>query len=260
MYYMNNVLFFRRGARHGIKMSGKLSRIEAQERELLAKMNHTAAIETKTKPIVNDIKNTNIPDIQFSNYICFQTTDDADWTKVTKRKHSRKNKIPEAESVHVDSVSVELFTNEYHTTSKKKQKKNRRTDAELSDALAAISTANQQDTDEATAGDHTDSLPKTKTIKSKRPKVETQASVVADGAKVKKSHKRKHSEFVEASIAEISEYTNEKKSKKGKHQDIVAPACANDFLKTPNVTLTEKQEAKLERKRQRQMKRLQIDS
>lgn len=66
MYYMNNVLFFRRGARHGIKMSGKLSRIEAQERELLAKMNHTAAIETKTKPNVN-VKKTQI--FQIFNFL-----------------------------------------------------------------------------------------------------------------------------------------------------------------------------------------------
>lgn len=99
-----------KGARHGLKLSGKLARIEQQEKELLLKM------QTKSE----------------------ENSDS--WTVVKNKKKNKKSK-PDADTEPEQDPKLNdlLFTNEYCIKSKKKRKEKKKTEEELSKSLDAIS-------------------------------------------------------------------------------------------------------------------------
>lgn len=110
-------------------MSGKLARIEAQEREMMAKM----GLPYSAPP---------------------QQLAQEEWTKVKSKKRSKKihTEATSAEELKpdttADSIEDALYQTEYQAKSKKKEKKQRKLDEELSKALAAVSTTENGSADQ----------------------------------------------------------------------------------------------------------------
>lgn len=113
-----------KGARHGLKLSGKLARIEQQEKELLLKM--------QTNPPEE------IPDT---------------WTLVKRKNKKNKEKSKEIDHpppVEEDDAKLNslLFTTEYSIKSKKKRKEKKKTEEELSTSLGSVSLEKENNDDE----------------------------------------------------------------------------------------------------------------
>lgn len=103
-----------KGARHGLKLSGKLARIEQQERELLSRMQNTSTA---------DADPTNCQS-----------------TSKKKKKRKRERQVEEfTEQENQDELADLLYNAEYTTSSKKKRKEARKLDNELSSCLERFS-------------------------------------------------------------------------------------------------------------------------
>lgn len=127
---MNKIFLYSRGARHGLTLSGKLSRIEAQENQLLA------------QNLLNSETATNI----FQN-----------WVQVKKkRKNRNKTSLPETNSIDVtetdntnkcstsspdsDTLNGLIDEHDYQIKkSRKKKKQQRARDEELAKSISQLS-------------------------------------------------------------------------------------------------------------------------
>ncbi|XP_055911966.1 G patch domain-containing protein 4 [Eupeodes corollae] len=106
-----------KGARHGLKLSGKLARIEQQEKEMLLKMQTNNTTEEKTPESWTVVKS----------------------KKKNKRKSEEEKEPPATEEVDEESkLNDTLFITEYCIKSKKKRKEQKQTEEELSNSLGSF--------------------------------------------------------------------------------------------------------------------------
>ncbi|XP_055843503.1 G patch domain-containing protein 4 [Episyrphus balteatus] len=185
-----------KGARHGLKLSGKLARIEQQEKEMLLKM--------QTNPIEE------IPD---------------SWTVVKSKKKKNKKKSEEEEKASVpeedSKLNSLLFTTEYCIKSKKKRKEQKKTEEKLSNSLVSVSLEKENDDETLLAlSENSKAIKKLK--KEKKLKKKNKKNLNNDSYREQKE--TEPIEIEEASPAQEDVETNEsievplkKKHKKCKH-------------------------------------------
>ncbi|XP_016144687.1 G patch domain-containing protein 4-like isoform X2 [Sinocyclocheilus grahami] len=109
-----------KGARHGLTMSAKLARLEQQEQEFMnkyGKKNHTA--ETST-----------------SNTDCLNFEGRPDIKEKTKRKKSKRQRIPSENNIHEDKMTTRVLSSNDTEDSKPKKRKESN-DASVNDNMIA---------------------------------------------------------------------------------------------------------------------------
>lgn len=245
-------------------MSGKLARIEAQEREMLAKMGLTY-----TQPIERIVQN--------------------EWTEVKSKKRPRNYTNSVEDNVILsDSVEVTLQQSDYHSKSKKKAKKQRRLDEELAKSFATVSTSletvkekdiNCQSIEITACSDVLESTSKSHKKKSKKGSKMSKhiPDAISDNtlnleelSSIRKTSKRKRlaSEAQVVSISATIDLTvDKKKSKKAKKNrmladDVVFASNVDQFKKSEPIEIDssdregERKAAKMQRKKDRQVRRL----
>lgn len=231
-------------------MSGKLARIEAQEREMLAKMGLTY-----TQPIERVVQ--------------------SEWTEVKSKKRSKKERECDQTNLS-DPVEEVLHLADYHSKSKKKAKKLRKLDNELAQAFGdSLSTLQEAEiattvVQEDKSDQRTDEVCTASKAHKKKSKKDKQSINNSDNiipsplqeevsSSSKKSSKRKRlvSEAQDNTTETITDVTDvRKKSKKHKLAvDLDAPATADDFKKCAPPAIDHKA-AKIQRKKDRQLRRL----
>lgn len=168
-----------KGARHGLKLSGKLARIEAQERELMEKLKLLQSLPSTSKGSKREQEITE------------------KWVEACTRKHKTKSlyksELSSAQRTSATTTSSAprldeddkrvndlLYQNEYFISSKKKRKQQEKIDRELSLALASISTGQPKSK-------------KHKTKQSNDTSNEPNWHTVADESKAIKKKSKKHS-------------------------------------------------------------------
>lgn len=109
-----SIIYFR-GARHGLTLSGKLSRIVAQEKQLLNE---------------NEINTENAQNI-------FQT-----WIQVKKKKHRVKKCTSSPNAIDASCITDSNHLDSFKRISKKKKKQQRLLDEDLAQSLSRLSTSN----------------------------------------------------------------------------------------------------------------------
>lgn len=205
-----------RGARHGLSLNGKLSRIDAQEQQMLK----GSAINTET---AQDI---------------FK-----DWIQVKKKRKNRKNKEPaimeaeEPESNRLNNMDNQTELNEDYKIqykSKKSKKQRRDRDEDLANSFSTLGSSPKY-------GIHSNSMAIKKEKRLKSGKHRMKSSCDGSGEKqnsktdeiqIKKSKKLKKSKIIVEK--NIMDYTSSDSSETGTKDDPLINEIANAIKKRPS--------------------------
>lgn len=227
-------------------MSGKLARIEAQEREMLAKMG-----VKYTQPIEQVVQD--------------------EWTQVKSKKRSKKDKTNEEDLPNTTNIVEDSLSQvDYQAKSKKKAKKQRKLDSELSEIFeSALSTETKSLVDDSCIPniDELNVESKSHKKKSKKDKkskhiTDSMVDTTLPEATTTKTSKRKR--LVSEAQTDCPTIVGKKKSKKHrKDEEPEVLSGVDQFMKSePIVTATDsdreadRKTAKAQRKKERQIRRL----
>ncbi|XP_031621081.1 G patch domain-containing protein 4 [Contarinia nasturtii] len=219
-----------KGARHGLSLSGKLSRIDAQEQQMLEKM----ALNTETAP--NIFK---------------------DWIQV-KKKHKKRQKSDSTEQPQTlnsssESVKLNLLTqcNDYVRKSKKKLKQERKRANELANSFSKLKTEDGHLVDTVTAKLHgvQDSSKLIKKERRKKSKkhlkniheeikmnIDSSYLSIPPKAKKKKKNKKRNDDQIDEQLEKIKDSgitvtIKKSKKKRDKKKELKERACLNQITK-----------------------------
>lgn len=232
-------------------MSGKLARIEAQEREMLTKMGLTY-----TQPIERVVQ--------------------SEWTEIQSKKRSKKDKPAfETQASVLEAVEDSLREQDYRPKSMKKAKKHRKLDGELAQVFETALTTIENETPITLITNNSlpytiplaevalETVPNKHKKKSKKDKKSSLITdfVVPEEVTSGKTSKRKRLESQADTVSETEVVTkSKKKSKKLKSE---APENVVDqFLKSEPIEVAcsereaKRKADKLQRKKDRQVRRL----
>lgn len=233
-------------------MSGKLARIEAQEREMLAKMGISY-----TEPIEQVVQN--------------------EWTKVKSKKRSKKDGNPvENASVLNEPIDETLQQADYHSKSHKKAKKQRKLDAELAQVFESVSVTAVSENLQVIPDENTPEIRKKKSKKNKIEKTIVDSSTNDQPAKVKTSKRKRlasetqvngtdNTTTIDLTLAD-NDGIGRKKSKKRRHDadpsSHQSADAVDQYRKSEAVDIEtsnreeDRKAAKAQRKKDRQVRRL----